>query len=160
MTTFESTVKSIPYPQNNVFVKLANLNNLASLQETLAKVDTANPALANVSKDQLEQIKSTLQNLTFTQDSVTLDSPMGKMELAIIEREEPKTIKFEVKQAPFPMNFWIQLIPGKEENTCLMKLTAKAELNIFIKSMVKKPLTQGIEQLAELLSKIPYEVLA
>ena len=38
-----------------------------------------------------------------------------------------------------------------------MKLTIKAELNMFIKGMVKKPLEEGIEKIADALAMIPYE---
>ncbi len=38
-----------------------------------------------------------------------------------------------------------------------MKLTIKAELNPFIKGMVSKPLTEGIEKIADALQAIHYE---
>ena len=37
-----------------------------------------------------------------------------------------------------------------------MKLTIKAELNMFIKQMVKKPLQEGIEKIADVLQMIQY----
>ena len=54
-----------------------------------------------------------------------------------------------------PFNFWIQLLPVTEE-TCKMKLTLKAELNIFIKGMLQKPLQEGIEKMADVLQAIDY----
>ncbi len=74
----------------------------------------------------------------------------------IIDREEPKTIKFETENSPVPFNFWIQLLPTGEFS-CKMKLTIKAELNMFIKGMVKKPLQEGIEKIADALAMIPYQ---
>ena len=74
----------------------------------------------------------------------------------IIEREEPKTIKFETEQSPVPFTFWIQLLPVTD-TTCKMKLTIKAELNPFIKGMVQKPLQEGIEKIADALQAIRYE---
>lgn len=38
-----------------------------------------------------------------------------------------------------------------------MKLTIKADLNPFIKGMVKKPLEEGIEKIANALAMISYE---
>lgn len=38
-----------------------------------------------------------------------------------------------------------------------MKLTIKADLNPFIKQMVKKPLQEGIEKIADVLQMIQYE---
>lgn len=37
-----------------------------------------------------------------------------------------------------------------------MKLTLKADLNIFLKGMVQKPLQEGIERAADVLQNIEY----
>lgn len=42
------------------------------------------------------------------------------------------------------------------ENECKMKLTIGLELNPFMKAMVQKPLQDGVEKMAEMLSMIPY----
>jgi hypothetical protein len=78
--------------------------------------------------------------------------------MQIVDREEPNTIKFEAKQSPVPLNFWIQLLPVGEEE-CKMKLTIKAELNFFIRAMVEKPLREGIEKMADVLQAIDYDRL-
>ena len=83
-------------------------------------------------------------------------SPMGAVKLVIVEREAPKCIKFETAESPLPFNFWIQILPVSE-TTSKMKLTIKAELNPFIKGMVSKPLTEGIEKIADALQAIHYE---
>ena len=75
--------------------------------------------------------------------------------MQIIEREEPKTIKFESVNSPIAFNLWIQLLPLTEE-TCKMKLTIKAELNPFIKGMVAKPLQEGLEKMADVIQMIQY----
>jgi carbon monoxide dehydrogenase subunit G len=58
-------------------------------------------------------------------------------------------------QSPVPFNLWIQVLPVDEQNS-KMKLTLKAELNPFIKSMVEKPLQDGLEKIADALSKVHY----
>ena len=55
-----------------------------------------------------------------------------------------------------PFNLWIQVVPNGD-NASKMKLTIKAELNPFIKGMVKKPLMEGLEKIADLLQVIKYE---
>ena len=46
--------------------------------------------------------------------------------------------------------------------TCLLytsaklKVTIRAEVNMFMKAMVAKPLQDGVDKLAEMLSMIPY----
>jgi len=64
-------------------------------------------------------------------------------------------VKFETAQSPVPFNVWIQVLPVTE-TTSKMKVTVKAELNPFIKGMVSGPLQDGVEKIADALSKIEY----
>lgn len=136
MTQFESSVKVIPYNNEQVFNKISDLTNLEKV------------------KDKLPQDK--MKDLQFDADSITFSvPPAGMVTLRIIEREPYKYIKFETENSPLPFNLWIQLVPTSEEE-CKMKLTIKAELNPFIKGMIQKPLEDGLEKMAEMLSKVPY----
>ena len=130
---FESSIREIPYAQQKVYDALSDLSNLERIRD-------------RIPQDKLED---------FSFDAVK--APMvGEIRLHIIEREEPKTIKFETEQSPVPFTFWIQLLPVTD-TTCKMKLTIKAELNPFIKGMVQKPLQEGIEKIADALQAIRYE---
>ena len=82
--------------------------------------------------------------------------PIGRISLRIIEREEPKCIKFETDQSPFAFNFWIQLLPVTADSS-KMRLTLKADLNPFIKSVVGNKLQDAIDKMADMLAVIPYE---
>lgn len=137
MSKFESSIRQIDYPQQIVFQGLSNLDNLSKVQ------------------DRIPEDKA--KNLSFDNDSVSINvPPVGKITLRIVEREEPKTIKFETVESPLPFNFWIQLLPVTE-TSCKMKLTIKAELNPFIKAMVSSHLQDGIEKIADVLQMIKYE---
>lgn len=126
MATFESSVRQIPHSQQAVYDMLSDLSNIDRV------------------KDRIPADK--LNDLTFDADSMSISTPMGAVKLKIVDREEPKCIKFETEQSPLPFNFWIQILPVTD-TTCKMKLTIKAELNPFIKGMVSKPLQEGIEKL-------------
>lgn len=137
MSKFESSIRQIDYPQQIVFQGLSNLDNLSKVQ------------------DRIPEDKA--KGLSFDNDSVSINvPPVGKITLRIVEREEPKTIKFETVESPLPFNFWIQLLPVTE-TSCKMKLTIKAELNPFIKAMVSSHLQDGIEKIADVLQMIKYE---
>lgn len=136
MATFESTIREINYPQQNVYNLLSDLSNIEKI------------------KDRLPEDK--VKDLIFDENSISISSPMGAVKLNIIEREEPKCIKFETEKSPLPFNLWIQILP-MNESSCKMKLTIKAELNPFIKGMVSKPLQDGLEKVADLLQMIKYE---
>ena len=135
MATFESSVRQIPHSQQAVYNMLSDLSNIDRV------------------KDRIPADK--LNDLTFDADSMSISTPMGAVKLKIVDREEPKCIKFETEQSPLPFNFWIRILPVPD-TTCKMKLTIKAELNPFIKGMVSKPLQEGIEKIADALQMINY----
>ena len=136
MTKIESTIREIAYPQQTVYAMLSDLSNIEKV------------------KDRIPADK--VNDLTFDANSISVNTQMGAVRLTIVEREEPKTIKFETQESPVPFNFWIQLLPVTEA-TSKMKLTISADLNPFIAGMVKKPLQEGIERIADALQAIKYE---
>ena len=137
---FESSVKEISASQQKVYDTLSNLSHLEQMKERMKGV---------VDSDKLD-------NFSFDSDTLTANiPPVGGITLRIVEREEPKTIKFEAEQSPMPFNFWIQLLPVTDE-TCNMKLTIKASLNPFIKGMISKPLSEALEKMAETIAGINY----
>lgn len=136
MDTFESSIKEIKYSQEIVFTKISDLNNLKSVEDKLPK----------------DKIKS----MTYNSDSVTITvDPVGSLSLRIIEREPYKTIKFIADQAPIQFNMWIQLLPTSDES-CKMKVTIKAELNMLTRNFLKKPLQDGVEKIATMISMIKF----
>ena len=136
MATFESTVRQINYAQQSVYQLLSDLSHIDKV------------------KDRIPEDK--VKDLTFDTDSIGINTPMGAVKLNIVERDEPKCIKFETTESPLPFNFWIQILPVTAQSS-KMKLTIKADLNPFIKGMVSKPLQEGIEKIADDLQSIKYE---
>ena len=137
MTKFESSVRQIDAPQQKIYDTLSNLENLEKIRD-------------RIPEDKIDDI-------CFDNDSISVRvNTVGMVKFKIIEREEPKTIKFEAEGSPVPVNFWIQILPV-EETTAKMKLTIKADIPFFMKGMVQKPLEQGIEKIADILQMIKYE---
>lgn len=134
---FESSIRQIPYAQQKVYETLSNLQNLEKVRDRIPS--------------------DKLKDLSFDNDSISVSAaPVGEIRMKIVEREEPKTIKFETEKSPVPLDFWIQLLPVTE-TSCKMKLTVKADLNPFIAGMVKKPLQEGVDKIADALQAINYE---
>lgn len=137
MSKFESSIKQIPYSQQAVYNNISNLENLEKVRD-------------RVPEDKVKDFH-------FDHDSVSVSvAPVGELRLRVIERQEPKYVKFETDQSPIPFTLWIQILPVTE-TTSKMKLTIEASLNPFIKGMVSGPLQEGIEKIADALSMIPYE---
>ena len=133
---FESSVKLIPYSQQAVYNNISDLRNLEKVRD-------------RVPEDKV-------QDFSFDQYTVSLNvAPVGELKLRICDREEPKCVKFETVQSPVPFNVWVQVLPV-DENSSKMKVTVKAELNPFIKSMVEKPLQEGVEKIADALAMVHY----
>ena len=129
MTKFESSVKQIPHSQQCVYNTLSDLNNVQRLKERLPEGSTGN--------DDMDKVKERLQNLTFDQDSLSMNvDPVGQISMRII--------------------FWIQILPVTESSS-KMKLTIDADIPFFAKGMVSKPLQEGIEKIADALAMIPFE---
>ena len=136
MTSFESSIKQIPYPQIAVYQSLSNLENLEKVRDRVPE----------------DKIK----DFSFDRDSVSINvDPVGQISLRICEREEPKCIKFAAAQSPMPFNLWIQVLPVTE-TTSKMKLTLKADIPFMLKGMVSRPLQDGLEKIADALAQIPY----
>ena len=136
MTKFESSVKVIPYSQERVYDKLADLSNLESI------------------KDRLPQDK--VKDMSFDTDTLSFNvDPVGQLTLKIIEREPCKCIKFDTINSPLPFNMWIQIVSSADEE-CKLKITIGLDINPFMKAMVQKPLQEGLEKMADMLSMIQY----
>jgi hypothetical protein len=133
---FESSVKVVPYPQQVVYDNISDLTNLEKVRDRVPE----------------DKVK----DFSFDQDTVSINvAPVGELKLRICDREEPKCVKFETVQSPVPFNVWVQVLPV-DENSSKMKVTVKAELNPFIKSMVEKPLQEGVEKIADALAMVHY----
>ena len=141
MVQFESTVKHIPYSQERVYNKLSDLINLESVRDRL-----------DMMKDKLG---GKIEDLSFDRDSLTLKVQGINLTLRIIEREPMKCVKFEGDKTPVPLNLWIQILPVTEAEAKI-KVTIRAEVNMFMKAMISKPLQEGVERLADMLAMIPY----
>lgn len=136
MSKYESGVKQVPHPQQLVYDMLSDLNNIDRI------------------KDRIPADK--IQDLTFDHDTVSVNvPPVGNITLRIIDREEPKCIKFETANSPVPFNLWVQLLPVTDA-TCKMRVTVKADIPVFLKPMIGSKLQDGVDKIAEALAMLPY----
>lgn len=137
MAKFESSVKQVPYSQETVYRNISDLTNLERIRDRI-------PA-------------DKVQDLTFSRDSMAVSAPMvGQIAVNIVDREEPKCVKFGSTQSPMPFNVWVQVLPV-DDQTSKMKVTIDADIPFMLKGMVSGPLQEGVEKIAEALSQIPYE---
>jgi len=133
--------------QQVVFNYLSNFENLAAY---------LNSGLIEKITEKVPQIKIT--DFESNRDSCKFNiTGLGVAEIKIVNRDPFKTIKVESSGGlPLSFTFWIQLLPIDEYNT-KMRLTLHADMSMMIKMMAGNKLEEGINQLADTLSKLPYQ---
>jgi hypothetical protein len=145
-----SEVKVISAPSQAVYNRLSNLKNLEQLFDP-KKMEEIKKQYPDIPDIKLDNFRATEDECTFS------ISPVGKIGVLITEREPSKMIKLSGdKSVPFQFNCWIQLV-SIDPLSCKVKITLHAELNTMIKMLVNKHLKKGVDQIADALTKIPYE---
>ena len=85
MSKFESSIQQVPYSQEAVYRNISDMSNLEKVRH-------------RVPEDKVKDFH-------FDQDSVSVNvPPVGEIRLRIINREEPKCVKFETEQSPLHGN--------------------------------------------------------
>ena len=137
MSDFRSKKVSIEAPCEDVFAKLSNLENLRSL--------------APLAESKGIEIKD------ITSDSCSLCVPkVGDIALSVEKRVAHSLIRL-VGQTVLTssLNIEIQLSSEEVSSTGLV-LLLDADIPFFARMMVEKPLKDGLDKVAELLSKVQY----
>lgn len=147
LNKYVSDVKLINHNQQVVFNYLSDFKNLSSY---------LNSGLIEKITEKIPQVKIT--DFESDQDSCKFNiTGFGVAKIEIVKREPFKIIKVESSGGlPLSFTFWIQLIPVDQFQTKL-RLTLHAEMSMMIKMMAASKLEEGINKLAETLSKLPYQ---
>jgi carbon monoxide dehydrogenase subunit G len=147
LNKYTSEIKIIEHNQQIVFNYLSNFENLS---------EYLNSGLVEKITQQVPQIKIT--DFESDRDSCKFNiTGLGVAQIKIVNREPFKTIKIESSGGlPLSFTFWIQLLPVDQYQT-KMRLTLHAEMSMMIKMMAGSKLEEGINQLADTLSKLPYK---
>lgn len=144
-----SDIKFIEAPQERVYDRLSNLENLEEFFDP-KRIDELKKNYPDAPDIKLDNFRATADECSFT------ISPVGKVGVQITEREPSKLIKLTGSQTiPFKFNCWVQLLPTGPTSS-KVKITLHAELNPMIKMMVDKHLKEGVNRIAEAITKLPY----
>lgn len=151
LSKYESSVKHIAENVDVVYDRFSDMRNLQALRDRMSDPDTLSQISGQVDSEKLEEARKYLKEMTFDADSLSVSTPVGALRLVIVERDAPKCIKLAGEGSPIPIYVWIQLLPEGEQAT-KMRVTVGAEVNMFMKGMVSKPLQQAAEGIATLFS--------
>ena len=130
MNTYESKQKQLFVSQIEAYNKLSDLKNIEPYVSAIK-----------------QQFQDKIQDISIDSNYISLSVENINVVFKIIDREEYKTIKFAVDNIPLSANMWIQLKEISEMET-RMKLTIKADIPFFLKTMVGDKLEKGIDEIA------------
>lgn len=154
LSKYESEIKILPLPIETVYARFSDLRNLETLRERLNDPAVVEKMGERIPADKMTEAKKYIEQMTFTEDTLLLTTPVGAISLCIVEREAPKLVKLAGEGSPLPIYIWLQLVSGTEPDTTKLRVTVGAEVNFFMKGMVAKPLQQAADGLAGILSLV------
>jgi len=144
-----SEVKIISFPVEKVYDRLSNLKNIEKLFNT-EKLKEVKDKIPNAPDLKFDSFQATEDECSFK------IKPIGKVGLKIVEREPNKLVKIKGSEGiPFEFNCWLQLL-HVDDDSCKIRLTIHADMNPMIKMMVNKHLAEGVNKIADALTKIDF----
>ena len=147
MESFKSTPHSIACNAATIYSKLTNPSLIQ--QQIEANADRID-----------EQARQHLDTVKFTEDSISIQSPMGEVALSL-DREnsiEDERVVYTASSSPVPINMVINL-QSQDDGTTMSTAELQLQLPFFLRKMVEGQLQEGAERFGELLSRIPFDRL-
>lgn len=144
MDSYKSDIVTINHPIELVYSKLSTPSSF----KNIANID----ALPN-------EVKEKINEITFGDNSIAFSvNPIGEVVLQIVERTEPVKVVLSAVKLPIPLNVVLSL-EKVDDTTTHAVAEIQVELNMFIRPMVEKPLTEGAKKFGELLAILPYNAM-
>jgi carbon monoxide dehydrogenase subunit G len=137
---YESKIGQIAANDAAVFAVLSNLENINRFRDVIPQ-------------DKIKNLEVSADCIRFQVEGLA-----QKIAIAIVEKEEYKTIKFGAENLPIPFNMWIQLKQMAELDTRI-RITIKTDMPMMFKMMFDKKLQQGLDQAIDMLCQIPYNTI-
>lgn len=147
METFKSSPHVIACDAATIYSKLTNPSLIK--QQIEAHADHID-----------EQARQHLDTVKFSEDSISIQSPMGEVSLSLDHENsiEGQRVVYTASSSPVPINMVVNLERQPDDTTMS---TAELQLNLpfFLRKMVEGQLQEGAERFGELLARIPFERL-
>jgi hypothetical protein len=147
MESFKSTPHSIACDAATIYSKLTNPSLIhQQIEPNADRID--------------ERARQHLDTVKFTEDSISIQSPMGEVALSL-DREnsiEDERVVYTASSSPVPINMVINL-QSQDDGTTMSTAELQLQLPFFLRKMVEGQLQEGAERFGELLSRIPFDRL-
>ena len=99
--------------------------------------------------------KITVGNFSFDQAHARFTVNGMATCISIIEREEPKCVKYTADNSPVAFTLWIQMLP-EAAYTTKIRVTLDIDIPFYLRPMVGSKLDGAADMIADALTKIPY----
>lgn len=132
MAKIESKITKSEFSDEKLFAFVTNFNNFEKL----------------IPSDKVKNWQSDEESCSFTIPGI------GSAGLRIIEKDPPSMVKI-TSEGGTPVKFlmWIQL-KKMEENDTRIRITIDPQVNMMMMTMVKKPLKEFVDMIAERMSTL------
>ena len=147
METFKSAPHVIACDAVTIYSKLTNPSLIKNQIEANAdRID--------------EQARQHLDTVKFSEDSISIQSPMGEVSLALDHDKsiQGQRVVYTALQSPVPINMVINLEPQSDDTT-MSTAELQLDLPFFLRKMVEGQLQEGANRFGELLARIPFDRL-
>ena len=153
MSKYTSQEKVISASQYQVWNRISDLGQFQTIKDNMSPEQKA---MLKAKLEEQAEGKAHLSNFSFTHDTALFEVNGMQVGIGIVERQEPmKCVKFKGDGAPVDITLWIQLLPKSPyETRC--RVTLDVDIPFFLKPMVGKKLDGAADQIADMLTKIPY----
>lgn len=147
MESFKSTPHVIACDAMTIYSKLTNPSLIQ--QQIEANADRID-----------EQARQHLDTVKYTEDSISIQSPMGEVSLSLDHENsiEGQRVVYTASSSPVPINMVINL-EGQDDDTTMSTAELQLNLPFFLRKMVEGQLQEGAERFGELLARIPFDRL-
>ena len=105
MTKYTSEIYTVNATQAQAYERLADLRRFEALKAAFSDPEKMQYILQNLPADQvspekLAEIREQVEKMKFTEDTISADTKVGPVSLAIVEREPCKLVKLVTQNSP------------------------------------------------------------
>ena len=152
MARYESKIKIVNALQENVYKRFADLSTLQVMKDNMP-AEMKQQIKAKIEEN--GQGKIQVSNFLFDTDTARFKVNGMDACIRIVEREEPKCVKFSADNSPVPFTLWIQMLPESAYQTKI-RVTMDVDIPFYLRPMVGNKLEGAADMIAEALTQIPY----
>ena len=107
-----------------------------------------------------DEARKHLDTVTFTEDAVAIQSPMGEVTLSLNRDQsiDGQRVVYTASQSPVPINMVINL-DAQPDGTTMSTAELQLQLPFFMRKFVEGQLQEGANRFGELLARIPFDRL-